>query len=165
MLAWQIYENVLIWAAGRACICISIYACLCKAAAWPYLETSIQILLHSLVRACGKRSQQTTDRWCFPLPPVGCNTFFSRLLLPHVLPVLPVQSALANWSMEMCSLPSPSHLDGVPPRGKISPPSAPTSITLMSSKNQSLIDKNILNQSLRHLRAQMQPFIFRQCLL
>lgn len=48
-------------------------------------------------------------------------------------------------------LPSPTHLQGRPPQGKISPPSAPTSITLMNSKNQSLIDKNVFNQSMRHL--------------
>jgi len=48
-------------------------------------------------------------------------------------------------------LASPTHLYSRPPQGKISPPSATTSITLMNSKNQSLIDKNIFNQSMRHL--------------
>lgn len=54
-------------------------------------------------------------------------------------------------------LPSPTHLQGRPPQGKISPLSAPTSITLMNSKNQSLIDKNVFNQSMRHLEHRSSP--------
>lgn len=48
-------------------------------------------------------------------------------------------------------LASPTYPYSRPPQGKISPLSAQTSITLMNSKNQSLIDKNIFNQSMRHL--------------
>lgn len=65
-------------------------------------------------------------------------------------------------------LASPTHLYSRPPQSKISPSSAPTSIILMNSKNQSLIDKNIFNQSMRHLEhrsslsSSVSVFLYKQ---
>lgn len=88
--------------------------------------------------------------------------------LPHELPPAPPQGLWHLFLHPLTSLfhpspghllhpskleplASPTHLYSRPPQGKISPSSAPTSITLMNSKNQSLIDKNVFNQNMRHL--------------